>query len=883
MRKIDKTGLRLVLGALFIGLLTAACRGGEEGMASRPGPERPAPALAVNGLYNSGFEQICDATTEPPKYGAYWKGAFSGEEGNPMDLVVEDRPFQGRRCLRITPKDGSVLQKVTADPRWTDRARVVLALRLERGARLEVVLEDGRGLTVGASFQSKGKTEKGLPPRLEAAWTDASPTSEGIRIFPAGDESLGWSLACLDAGGRFEQVFGSKPIPRLNLRLQCFGPEGAAADLDEVFMEVFWPRLTAGELASRIIEKVLWTLETWYLPVDEGGLGLVDLDTGYLAYATFHVETGKDRRKSPFGNLHAIHNILRRWILFAGERGWDDEVRFWTPFLERFTRSLVQNNFDPETGLPRLVHLENLEPNEEAPVTVGSYIEFLLKASEALDDEALRTECLRTARAAADRLIALQQEHDLPRRKHRNVVRYSAEKGKFEGEWPNWYGYIPDRLTPGGEIEHPRRFNTSWAILSGRSFWYHYFKSAAAIMEVHALEPRDEDLPAVRRVLGNYHRDWDAARYDLENDTDDHYGYLCEDAIRVLERSEGQLTEALRLLQEATDHRLARDAKRIDDTLWIQAVRLGTPCAGDSPRALLGLLEFYELAAHINTTSSGLSLYREALLELARNDFKGRQLTNGQFTESFFKYWEMVCICFRGSYQGDCRDHPPSFWHGDVGDTFGGPPNMPINAQTVAYRAARGGERELILSALGIIEHVTETTMRRPHGYLYGLDTEIAEQYELPEKYRMGVSRNSPAGLSYVLAWLKLLPFLDRSDRARTPSVSLTGIDEGETRLARLKAHGPEDGMVGLAVYTGDREPLPAPLSERDLRMTAFPLAEDWLDTSCIVRILDRAEIEIGIVLANSPWVVVQPLLLDPDGGPPLAVGEALVLESESP
>ncbi|MHC4942995.1 MAG: hypothetical protein ACYTG7_08255 [Planctomycetota bacterium] len=881
MNRIEKTGLCLLHG-LLLTLLVAACRGEGHGAGDEP-PNPPLPPLAMNGLFNSGFEEIADDTTSPLKYGAYWTGAFAGEEGNPEHLVVQGRAFRGERCLRLTPGDGQVLQKVVTDPRWTDCARIILALRLEAGACLQVILEDGQGLTVSAAFEAGKKTGNTTRPSLRAAWEGQSPSEEGIRILPAGEKAPGWVLACLDAGDRFQRAFGSKPIPRLNLRLKCGGPEGAAAFVDEVYMEVHWPRLSATELSNLIIEKVLWTLETWYLPMEKGGLGLVNPETGYLEFSSFHVESGKEKHKSPFGNLHAIQNILMRWIRFAKERGWEDEVRFWMPFLERFTRSLLENNFDPETGLPRLVYLKDLKPNQKSPVTVGSYIEFLLKAREVVDDESLKAGCLKTARAAADRLIALQKAHDLPRQEHKNIVRYNKEKGKFEGRWPNWYGYIPDRLSPDGEIEHPKRFNTSWAILSGRSFWYHYFKSAAAIMEVHALEPRDEDLPAVQRVLANYHRDWDAARYDLENDTDDHYGYLCEDVIRILEQSDGRLEKALELLQKATDHRLDRDAARIDDTLWIQAVRLGTACAGDSPRALLGLLEFFELPEHINPSSQGHPFYREALLELARNDFKGRQLTNSQFTESFFKYWEMVCICFRGSYQGDCRDHPPGFWHGDVGDTFGGPPNMPIQAQTVAYRAARGGEREAILSAMGIIEHVTESTMRRTYGYLYGLDPEIAEQYELPEKYRMGVSLNSPAGLSYVLAWLKLLPFLDRSDAGQAPGVTLLGIEEGEQRLARLKAQGPGDGVVGLAVYTGDQYPLPAPLSDGDQRMSAFPLAEDWLDTSCIVRILDRAEIDIGIVMADSPYILVQPLLLDPEGGPPLAVGEALILRSDPP
>jgi hypothetical protein len=359
----------------------------------------------------------------------------------------------------------------------------------------------------------------------------------------------------------------------------------------------------------------------------------------------------------------------------------------------------------------------------------------------------------------ADALLALQRSHDRPPEEVENTWR--LEDGVvLVGDFPNWFGHIPPKLTPSGDIDTPRRFNTAWAIVTQRKFWYHVFKSPAAIMRVHAVRPGPDDLAGIRRVGSLYERTWDAHRYQLENDTDDHYGYLCEDLLVLLEHGEGRVPKALELVQAATDYRLAPEATA-GDTLWVQGVRLGTACAGDSPRAFKGLADLYALPQEINAATAGLPMYREALLELAANDFKGRQLTNAQFTESFFEDWEMVCICYRGNLQGDCRNPPPKGWHGDVGDTFGGPPTTGIDAQVQAYRVAGEDIRPQILARLGTILHVTESTLRREYGYLYGLDAEIARQYELPEKYTHGVSKRTAAGLGYVMAWARLLPHLD--------------------------------------------------------------------------------------------------------------------------
>lgn len=811
--------------------------------------------IRVNGLYNSGFEEIADGTTNPPKYGAYWLGAFSNKEGDSADLITQDAPFRGKRMLRLRPADGTVLQKVVADPRWSDRTKIILAVRLRGTAALEVTLEDGMGLSVKAVISGAST----------ARWTRGDDPSSGIRLL----EADGWTRVELDAGPRFARLHGASPIPRLNIRLRCEGPEGAVADVDEVYAAVHWPRMDGAALERSIVEKVLRSMETWLLPPEKGGLQLVDPKTGYVKVRTYDVDTGGDWNAQPYGRLHSFHEMLLLWTRFVREKGWKEEEDYWTPFLERIVQTLLDHNFDPNTHLPRMVSYKTRKPANHESITVGTYIDFLLEAREVITDKELKARCLNEARKTADSLIALQKRHDLPPDKVKNIIEKDPATGRYRFEFNNWFGLIPFRLTPLGLLDEPNKSNDSWIIRRGHTLWYHAFKTPASIMAVHAQMPRDGDMKAVKRALSIYRRKWDATRYDLEDDTDDHYGYHGEDLVPILKHSAGWMKKALELMQEATDHRLDRNAGRSDDTLWIQAVRLGTACAGDSPRAHTGLMNFFKLPPAANPVSSGLPLYREAILELARNDLKGRQLTNSQFTESFFKNWEMVCICYRGAYQGDCREHPPEYWQGDVGDTFGGPPTSAINSQACAYIVASPGERQQILSALGIIMHVTDRDLQREYGYAFGLDPAVARQYELPDKYVIGLSNKTAAGLGYVMAWLKLLPHLDTSPEPRLEAASTK---DGK----KIEIHGPPGGRVALPRYVGTLPPFPAPLSHKDARMAAFPLPEGWADQSILLDGAGRASLEIST--GDAKCVVIQPILMDPAGGAPLALGEALVL-----
>jgi hypothetical protein len=419
---------------------------------------------------------------------------------------------------------------------------------------------------------------------------------------------------------------------------------------------------------------------------------------------------------------------------------------------------------------------------------------------------------------------------------------------------------------PKGGIETDKRFYTSWAILTGRTFWYEFMSSPRAIMRVHEVAPGPGDLAAVQLAVSRFHRDWDAGRYDLENDTDDHYGHLAVDLLDGLRHArDGDFSDALALLQQATDHRLPREATSADDTLWIQAVRLGTACAGDSPRAFLGPLGLFELPAERNPLSSGLPLYRDALLELAQNDLKGRQLTNSQFTESFFKSWEMVCICFKGTYQGDCREQPADYWQGDVGDTFGGPPTSAIDAQAAALAVAPPARRPQILAALELIRSVTDGALQRPHGYLSGLDEAVARQYELPAKYTHGVSSQGAAGLGYVMAWMRLLPRLGEP-RGAPPAAPRAEIlrDADGARVVVTAAPG---ARVALAM---SEQPFAAPISDRDGRMLALDLGELSGGLRAAPAVTTDSDGKASLALEQLPAHegLLQPILLDAAGEP---------------
>lgn len=711
-------------------------------VAAEPG-ESPSPAvhsdtLAVEGLLNGGFEWICDGTTDPPKYGAYWKGAFVYKPGDPTDLIVSsDEPGEsaaagGQRFLRLTAATKPVLQKIVADPRWTEQATVSLSLRSHGGAGLDVTLEDGPGL----------RTTVTLP----------------------APEGPGWQTHELALGELFTAEHGRRPTPRLNLWLSYRetedGMAGAAAvDVDDVSATVVMPSVSAQTLAQEIRAQARKVLGRWFDSAEDGGLGLVDPATGYNLFRAFDVETGENRVATTQAGYHSIHTVLLTWLEISRDAGWDEEIATWTPALESIVHTLVERHFHPGTGLPQMVDLASGAPALDAVVTVGAYVEFLTRAQGLLNDQDLAARTRTRIRATADALLRLALKHDLPDTVF-NDAKLNRSTGVFEGTYPNWFGHMPNRITPQGVIDVPRQFNTAWAIIKKRTFWYHLFKSPAAVMWAHSFQPRVQDLHGVNRAMSQYHRNWDASRYDLENDTDDHYGYLMEDLLDVSRFGGDAVPRALELITIATDHRLDRAATDLGETLWIQAIRLGTACAGDSPRAFKGLHDLYRLPADSGAPGAGLPLYRDVLQELAANDYKGRQLTNSQFTESFFRHWEMVCICYKGTYQGDCRDRPLDQWDGDVGDIFGGPPMQSIEAQVWAYSVGTDAERELIRARLGTLRYVTESTLAREYGYLFGMPKHIAEQYQLPEKYITGLSRRSTIGLGYLLSWLHLLPHL---------------------------------------------------------------------------------------------------------------------------
>src|SRR6185369_16714974 len=105
--------------------------------AAATAPAKVPSTITVNALLNSGFELVADSTTTPPKYGAYWLGAFSEKEGDAESLVAQGDAFRGERRLAL-PAGRSVLQKIVADPPLADSVRVGLALRFVAGGVLRL-------------------------------------------------------------------------------------------------------------------------------------------------------------------------------------------------------------------------------------------------------------------------------------------------------------------------------------------------------------------------------------------------------------------------------------------------------------------------------------------------------------------------------------------------------------------------------------------------------------------------------------------------------------------------------------------------------------------------------------------------------------------------
>jgi len=829
------------------------------GTTARPAPVLPSPAwlhpegsIVLDAVDNPGFELVADATTSPPKYGAYWLGAFSPEEGDSHDLVeAVDDAFAGRRVLRLRPADGTVTQKLVADERWTHELELTLAVRLRGGAALRIELEDGHG------------------ERLEMRLDDELLAPGEHRTLRASRRGP-WTHVTLAAGAVARQLDVALQ-PRLLLHLSAEGPDGASVEVDEVHAATRMPLIAEAKLAHALAELVKQTLEDWYTPREQGGLGLVDPKTGWITALTYDVETGETFGRPTALGLHSIHDLLLRWVEYTDAQGWDDESRHWSRRLERLVATLLTRHFDPDTQLPRTLRPDGT-PLDDSPVTVGSYVDVLLDAAPLLREPALREGCLSQARRTADALVALQQAHDLgPDRP--NALSLDQTTGRLEGETDNWYGAIPPKLTPKGEIDPPRRFNSSWAILTGRTFWYHLLRSPAAVARVWNVRPAPGDLEAVARALARFERPWDASRYDLENDTDDHYGYLMEDGLAIVRAAGRHVPRARALVQEATDYRLPRrapdgEAAGAGESLWIQGVRLGSACAGDSPRAFAGVVGLLELPGELAPDPPAASMYRAAVRELAWNDFKGRQLTNGQFTESFFEDWEMVCICYRGTYQGDCRERPADWWHGDVGDIFGGPPAKAIEALAHGFAVADATHRPALRAAMATIRDVTEATLRREHGYLFGLDEAVARQYELPDKYVLGLQSRSLAGLGHVLSWMKLLPRLDLA--AIPPTLEL------RREHGRPVLHGPPGHAVrvigGAAPHHATRA------GPDDRRLLALDPRDALVDVRVELDPVGRAFLGDALAPLAGRDARLQCIVTAPDGTVPL-VSEAVSLE----
>ncbi|CAN0304815.1 unnamed protein product, partial [Ectocarpus fasciculatus] len=176
-------------------------------------------------------------------------------------------------------------------------------------------------------------------------------------------------------GARFVEAVGSAPRPRLQLELAALD---GSVEIDEVSVRVALPATDVEALSERLRADITRTLELWYLPEAQGGLGLVDPQTGYVRANAYDVMTGEIVQARKQHGLHTIHVLLVDWLALCREQGWVPELERWRPYLHVVARTLMERHFDEFTALPYGRFAGNDAPIREQPVTVGAWIDFLL-------------------------------------------------------------------------------------------------------------------------------------------------------------------------------------------------------------------------------------------------------------------------------------------------------------------------------------------------------------------------------------------------------------------------------------------------------------------------------------------------------------------------
>lgn len=788
----------------------------------------PSAQFAINVVMNSGFELIADSTTTPPKYGSYWRDAFTPERGDPTDRIVEYAP--GNRGLLLTDKSKPASQILTLYGPYAESFELVLRVRFtdlddfvppdatgsEETARLVIGVMTQFGREVSALRYRVGGTE---------ADDDESEQPIGIPLTGAPDAD-GFHRVRIPIGRDVTTFTGGPPEPWNKLLLSA---NAGSVLIDDVIGVHQLPRIAPRELREYLLQDVRDHLATYLGRPGRGiqGLGLVDPRTGYQTIESYDVRTGKIGTPNPMGMVRGIHDLMLRYLRIDEPTTTDGTVdgpidqqkvnlrQLVRNRLFSFLGSMLRWNIYEPTGLYCQYNARTHEANTVAAMAPHSYIEFVLDATQLagyVEFEGKRDRAIERAVQMADALVRLHREHDLP-----------AHLPFTRGPRGNWFGRLPNMLHPDGTITEPLakpgKYDQAWAIKGDRS-WYHDFDSAAALAAVWAVAPKDAYLTSIRRTLEKFDRQWDADRYDMENDTDDHYGMNVEALLMGFKASQYQLTELRDKAQEFTDYRLPRVTMTKtgtlredgepemalapaawDDNLWVQGIRLGSFTTGDQPRAYRGPIWLHNIPSDHNEATSGWRNYRHALREFAKGDLRRRLMDDGYMTDASSWQWEQISACFKGDYIDACSKGKD--WEGDMGDLFAGPA---ANAFRCLGRTLeitrRGPNREFIAWYYLSAAHV-QKMYREKYGYRFGMSKETARRYNLRENDAIAWTTSEPYSFATLISHAETLDSVDLDyDPAFVKITSVTRVAGSDSIDVTLRGSPGRDISLFAAAET---------------------------------------------------------------------------------
>lgn len=805
--------------------------------------------FAVNVILNSDFESVADSTTEPVKRGAYWRDAFVHQKGDPTDRIVAVADDQ--HALLLAPDAagvcGPVSQIVTLYGPAAERFEMTLRVRFADLAALPDAGVDATAPRGALLLQVQSQGERAIRYRIGAgdAGDDTIPIEPGSAV-----DAEGFCSVRLPVGADFVRVTGGPPAPWNRLIL-------TAADgpvlVDDVYGSHFLPRIQPRELRELLLQDVRDMLAVFLgkdgTPVP--GLELVDRRSGYQVGVQHNVVTGEVLARSTIGVRNGIHDIMLAYLETADDAREHQPLRLLVRrIMQAHLKSYLTNNVYEPTGLYCLYDVSKGQPIADQAVVPTSFIHYVLDVTELPYPElqALRGKALERVEKMADQMVEIRKQHDLP-----------PDKPFGRGPRGNWFGRMPEKLTPEGALDVPHKhkgtYDQAWAIKSNRS-WYHDFDSAEGIARVHGLVPKASYAETIDRVIELFDRVFDAERYDLENDTDDHYGMNVEALLHGYRSGGHRLTQLRDFAQTMTDYRLPRDLPW-HQNLWVEGIRLGSFTTGDQPRAYRGPVWLHNTPQGANPASSGWRGYEYALRELAKSDLKRRLLDDGYMTEASSYQWEMISACYDGSYIGPCSENRK--WEGDMGDQFAGPSANSFRALGRTLELCRRGPDKEFVAWYYLVQAHTAELYRQRYGYRFGMSKETGRRYGIPERYLAGFSDTEPYMLATTVVHAETLSSVDLdyvADTVRIAEVRLTA--DGAVRVAVTGPAG-RSVHVSVADHTAYSE---VGITDWRLRFTpaGAPSAEVVLDAK------GRGQAVVVCRLGDSMTASVDAILPTPDG-----------------